>query len=131
MERQGDFIRFLIKEVEGAAFVDIEDVVSFVKWLDDELSRLVRLLSSARAIGLMRNHPSTGRRLLIHSRVQVDERAVLKHFEWPEHKADALREAAFGYCDLKKLEGQAAAFRDDARQPCAAALKKMQALFEK
>ncbi|WVZ69440.1 hypothetical protein U9M48_018227 [Paspalum notatum var. saurae] len=101
VERQGDFIRFLIKEVEGAAFADIEDVVSFVKWLDDELSRL------------------------------VDERAVLKHFAWPEHKADALREAAFGYCDLKKLEGQAASFRDDARQPCAAALKKMQALFEK
>jgi hypothetical protein len=63
--------------------------------------------------------------------VQVDERAVLKHFEWPEQKADALREAAFGYCDLKKLEGEAASFRDDARQPCAAALKKMQALFEK
>ncbi|CAL4948420.1 unnamed protein product [Urochloa decumbens] len=101
VERQGDFIRLLIKEVEGAAFVDIEDVVSFVKWLDDELSRL------------------------------VDERAVLKHFEWPEHKADALREAAFGYCDLKKLEGEAASFRDDARQPCAAALRKMQALFEK
>ncbi|KAL6842671.1 hypothetical protein ACP4OV_027515 [Aristida adscensionis] len=101
VETQGDFIRFLIKEVEGAAFVDIEDVVSFVKWLDDELSRL------------------------------VDERAVLKHFEWPEHKADALREAAFGYRDLKKLEAEASAFRDDARQPCAAALKKMQALFEK
>ncbi|KAK3161434.1 hypothetical protein QOZ80_1BG0077040 [Eleusine coracana subsp. coracana] len=101
VERQGDFIRFLIKEVEGAAFSDIEDVVTFVKWLDDELSRL------------------------------VDERAVLKHFDWPEHKADALREAAFGYCDLKKLEVEAASFRDDARQPCAAALKKMQALFEK
>uniref|UniRef100_A0A0D9V3L3 Protein CHUP1, chloroplastic n=1 Tax=Leersia perrieri TaxID=77586 RepID=A0A0D9V3L3_9ORYZ len=101
VERQGDFIRFLIKEVEGAAFVEIEDVVTFVKWLDNELSRL------------------------------VDERAVLKHFEWPEHKADALREAAFGYCDLKKLVGEATSFRDDARQPCAAALKKMQALFEK
>ncbi|TVU35743.1 hypothetical protein EJB05_17646 [Eragrostis curvula] len=102
VERQGDFIRFLIKEVEGAAFTDIEDVVTFVKWLDDELSRL------------------------------VDERAVLKHFEWPEQKADALREAAFGYCDLKKLEREAASFRDDdTRQPCAAALKKMQALFEK
>jgi hypothetical protein len=36
----------------------------------------------------------------------VDERAVLKHFvAWPEQKADALREAAFGYRDLKKLEG--------------------------
>jgi predicted nucleic-acid-binding protein len=45
VERQGDFIRFLIKEVEGAAFVDIEDVVTFVKWLDVELSRLVNLAS--------------------------------------------------------------------------------------
>lgn len=63
--------------------------------------------------------------------VQVDERAVLKHFEWPENKEDALREAAFGYCDLKKLEVEASSFRDDARQPCSTALKKMQALFEK
>ncbi|XP_072966376.1 protein INCREASED PETAL GROWTH ANISOTROPY 1 [Typha angustifolia] len=101
VETQGDFIRFLIKEVEGATFTNIEDVVTFVKWLDDELSCL------------------------------VDERAVLKHFEWPEKKADALREAAFGYSDLKKLESQASSFRDDPRQPCSSALKKMQALLEK
>ncbi|KAG4129336.1 hypothetical protein ERO13_D09G073800v2 [Gossypium hirsutum] len=101
VETQGDFIRFLIKEVENVSFTDIEDVLPFVKWLDDELSYL------------------------------VDERAVLKHFEWPEQKADALREAAFGYCDLKKLESEAASFRDDARQPCGSALKKMQALLEK
>ncbi|MFQ6631461.1 hypothetical protein Gotur_008456 [Gossypium turneri] len=101
VETQGDFIRFLIKEVENVSFTDIEDVVPFVKWLDDELSYL------------------------------VDERAVLKHFEWPEQKADALREAAFGYCDLKKLESEAPSFRDDARQPCGSALKKMQALLEK
>ncbi|KAJ4846877.1 hypothetical protein Tsubulata_011884 [Turnera subulata] len=101
VETQGDFIRFLIKEVEEAAFTEIEDVVPFVKWLDDELSYL------------------------------VDERAVLKHFDWPEQKADALREAAFGYCDLKKLESEASSFRDDARQPCGPALKKMQALLEK
>ncbi|KAJ0836673.1 putative protein CHUP1 [Helianthus annuus] len=101
VETQGDFIRFLIKEVENASFTDIEDVVPFVKWLDDELSYL------------------------------VDERAVLKHFDWPESKADALREAAFGYCDLKKLESEATSFRDDPRQPCAPALKKMQGLFEK
>ncbi|KAF3623931.1 putative phospholipase A1-IIgamma-like [Capsicum annuum] len=101
VETQGDFIRFLIKEVEHAAFTDIEDVVPFVKWLDDELSYL------------------------------VDERAVLKHFEWPEQKADALREAAFGYCDFKKLESEASSFRDNPRQPCGTALKKMQALFEK
>lgn len=41
VETQGDFIRFLIKEVGNAAFTDIEDVVPFVKWLDDELSYLV------------------------------------------------------------------------------------------
>ncbi|KAL4585694.1 hypothetical protein LXL04_010318 [Taraxacum kok-saghyz] len=101
VETQGDFIKFLIKEVENASFTDIEDVVPFVKWLDDELSYL------------------------------VDETAVLKHFEWPERKADALREAAFGYCDLKKIESEASSFRDDPRQPCAPALKKMQGLFEK
>ncbi|KAJ6333428.1 hypothetical protein OIU77_009324 [Salix suchowensis] len=101
VEIQGEFIRFLIKEVENAAFTDIEDVVPFVKWLDDELSYL------------------------------VDERAVLKHFEWPEQKADALREAAFGYCDLKKVESEALLSRDDPRQPCGPALKKMQALLEK
>ncbi|CAL9108667.1 unnamed protein product [Musa acuminata var. zebrina] len=101
VETQGDFIRFLIKEVEQAAFAGIQDVVAFVKWLDEELSIL------------------------------VDERAVLKHFEWPEHKADAMREAAFGYCDLKKLESEASSFRDDPRQPCASALKKMQSLLDK
>ncbi|KAF8369717.1 hypothetical protein HHK36_032258 [Tetracentron sinense] len=101
VETQGDFIRFLIKEVENATFKDIEDVVPFVKWLDDELSYL------------------------------VDERAVLKHFDWPEKKADALREAAFGYCDLKKLESETSSFHDDIRQPCGPALKKMQALLEK
>ncbi|KAF3507830.1 hypothetical protein F2Q69_00009052 [Brassica cretica] len=100
VETQGDFIRFLIKEVENAAFSDIEDVVPFVKWLDDELSYL------------------------------VDERAVLKHFEWPEQKADALREAAFCYFDLKKLISEASRFREDPRQPSGSALKKMQALLE-
>ncbi|KAJ0963063.1 hypothetical protein J5N97_028185 [Dioscorea zingiberensis] len=101
VEMQGDFIRFLIKEVHNAAFTNIEDLVAFVKWLDDELSFL------------------------------VDERAVLKHFDWPEQKADAMREAAFGYCDLKKLESEASLFRDDPRQPCASALKKLQSILEK
>ena len=63
--------------------------------------------------------------------MKVDERAVLKHFEWPEQKADAMREAAFGYCDLKKVESEASSFRDVASQPCISALKKMQALLEK
>lgn len=99
---RGDFIRNLIKQVENADFAKIEDVVAFVKWLDDELSTL------------------------------VDERAVLKHFEWSEKKEDALREAAFAYCDLKKmLELEASNFIDDIGLPCAAALKKMQTSSEK
>ncbi|CAN1150037.1 Protein CHUP1, chloroplastic [Linum perenne] len=101
VETQAEFIKLLIKEVESAAFTDIEEVVPFVKWLDDELSFL------------------------------VDERAVLKHFEWPEQKADALREAAFGYCDLRKVESEASSFRDVAREHCSSALKKMQTLLEK
>lgn len=56
---------------------------------------------------------------------------MLKHFDWPEKKADALREAAFGYCDLKKLESEVSSYRDDPRQPCGYALKKIQSLFEK
>jgi len=70
-------------------------------------------------------------RLKLHLFLQVDERAVLKHFDWPEQKADALREAAFEYSDLKKLESEASSFRDDARQACGSVLKKMQTLLEK
>lgn len=56
---------------------------------------------------------------------------MLKHFEWPEQKADALREAAFGYSDLKKLILEASSYGDDPRQPSGLAFKKMQALLEK
>ncbi|KAL8132785.1 hypothetical protein AgCh_008315 [Apium graveolens] len=72
VETQGDFIRFLIKEVENAAFTNIQDVMVFVKWLDDELSYL------------------------------VEKRAVLKHFQWPKQKADTLREAAFGFSESQE-----------------------------
>lgn len=62
---------------------------------------------------------------------KVDERAVLKHFDWPEGKADALREAAFEYQDLMKLEKHVTSFVDDPNLPCDAALKKMYKLLEK
>lgn len=101
VETQGEFVKSLIKEVTSAAYKDIEDVVAFVKWLDDELGFL------------------------------VDERAVLKHFDWPERKADTLREAAFGYQDLKKLESEVSNYKDDPRLPCEIALKKMVTLSEK
>ncbi|KAK9060003.1 hypothetical protein SSX86_020707 [Deinandra increscens subsp. villosa] len=101
VETQGDFVESLASEVRAASFADIEDLLAFVNWLDEELSFL------------------------------VDERAVLKHFDWPEGKADALREAAFEYQDLKKLELQATNFVDDPNLSCDAALKKMYKLLER
>ncbi|KAI3455867.1 hypothetical protein Pfo_012530 [Paulownia fortunei] len=101
VETQGEFVNSLIREVNNAVYQNIEDVVAFVKWLDDELCFL------------------------------VDERAVLKHFEWPEKKADTIREAAFGYRDLKKLEQEVSNYKDDPCLPCDVALKKMAALSER
>ncbi|KAL9246216.1 hypothetical protein vseg_019779 [Gypsophila vaccaria] len=101
VETQGDFVQSLAAEVRAATFTDIQDLVAFVNWLDEELSFL------------------------------VDERAVLKHFDWPEGKADALREAAFEYQDLMKLEKQVTTFDDDPNIPCEKALKKMYSLLEK
>ncbi|XP_010262661.1 PREDICTED: protein CHUP1, chloroplastic-like isoform X2 [Nelumbo nucifera] len=101
VETQGDFVQSLATEVQAASFTNIEDLMLFVNWLDEELSFL------------------------------VDERAVLKHFNWPEGKADALREAAFEYQDLMKLEKQVSSFVDDPKLSCEAALKKMYSLLEK
>uniref|UniRef100_A0A0D9XVU5 Protein CHUP1, chloroplastic n=1 Tax=Leersia perrieri TaxID=77586 RepID=A0A0D9XVU5_9ORYZ len=101
VETQGEFVESLANEVRAAKFVNIDDVVAFVNWLDEELSFL------------------------------VDERAVLKHFDWPESKTDALREAAFEYQDLLKLEYKVSSFTDDSKLPCEEALKKMYSLLEK
>ncbi|KAL7241640.1 hypothetical protein ACSBR1_014276 [Camellia fascicularis] len=101
VETQGEFVNSLIREVNDAVFQGIEDVVAFVKWLDDELCFL------------------------------VDERAVLKHFDWPVKKADTLRESAFGYRDLKKLEYEVSNYQDNPQLPCDIALKKMVNLSEK
>lgn len=56
---------------------------------------------------------------------------MLKHFDWPEVKADALREAAFEYQDLAKLEKDLADFKDDPNLGTEDALKKMHAELEK
>lgn len=92
----------MIKEVESAAYKDIAEVAAFVKWLDEELSSL------------------------------VDERAVLKHFpQWPERKADALREAAFTYRDLKSLESEVSSFKDNPKEPLTQGLRRIQALQDR
>ncbi|KAL5710108.1 hypothetical protein ACHQM5_020713 [Ranunculus cassubicifolius] len=102
VETQGNLIRFLIKEVENAAYEDIADVEVFVKWIDRKLSYL------------------------------VDERAVLKHFPaWPEQKADAMREAAFSYRDLFNLESEVSSFKDNSKEPLSLSLKRMQSLQDR
>ncbi|XP_050373342.1 protein CHUP1, chloroplastic [Argentina anserina] len=101
VETKGEFINGLIHKVLAAAYKDIEDVLNFVDWLDGELASL------------------------------ADERAVLKHFKWPEKKADAMREAAIEYRDLKLLESEICSYKDDTTIQCAAALKKMAGLLDK
>ncbi|XP_012573389.1 INCREASED PETAL GROWTH ANISOTROPY 1-like protein 2 isoform X2 [Cicer arietinum] len=101
IQTKGEFINDLIKKVVDAAYVEIEDVLKFVDWLDGELSTL------------------------------ADERAVLKHFKWPEKKADAMREAAVEYRELKMLEQEISSYKDDPDIPCAASLKKMASLLDK
>ncbi|ERN02030.1 hypothetical protein AMTRI_Chr02g223990 [Amborella trichopoda] len=101
VEKKGEFIKFVIKKIREMAFADMEEVLAFVDWLDTELSSL------------------------------SDERAVLKHFDWPERKADAMREAAFEYRDLKRLELEVSSYEDDLCLPCETALKKMATLLDK
>ncbi|KAL9407498.1 hypothetical protein AB3S75_046111 [Citrus x aurantiifolia] len=101
IETKGGFINSLIQKVLAAAYTNIEDLLEFVDWLDKELSSL------------------------------ADERAVLKHFKWPEKKADAMREAAVEYRDLKQLENEISSYRDDTNVPFGAALKKMASLLDK
>ncbi|ESQ30731.1 hypothetical protein EUTSA_v10012201mg [Eutrema salsugineum] len=101
IETKGDFINDLIQKVLTTCFSDMEDVMRFVDWLDSELATL------------------------------ADERAVLKHFKWPERKADALQEAAVEYRELKKLEKELSSYSDDPSIHYGVALKKMVNLLDK
>lgn len=56
---------------------------------------------------------------------------MLKHFDWPEKRADALREAAVEFRDLKQLEAQVCSLKDDCSLPCEATLKKISNLLDK
>lgn len=56
---------------------------------------------------------------------------MLKHFKWPEKKADALREAAIEYRNLKLLESEVSSYKDDGNVLCGVALKKMANLLDK
>lgn len=102
VEMQREFINDIIREIETVVFKDISEVEAFVKRLDGELSCL------------------------------VDERAVLKHFpQWPERKADALREAACRFRDLKNIEAEIASYNDNPKQPLPQTLRRLQTLQDR
>ncbi|XP_047317200.1 uncharacterized protein LOC124920691 [Impatiens glandulifera] len=101
VEAKGELINNLIKKIHDAAYSDIKEVVKFVDWFDGELSSL------------------------------ADERAVLKHFKWPESKADALREAAVEYRCLDLIHEEISSYKDDNSIVCVVSLKKMASLLDK
>lgn len=44
VETKGQLIKHLIQKVQWSSFTIMEDVLTFVDWLDGELSTLVRLI---------------------------------------------------------------------------------------
>ncbi|CAM0874285.1 unnamed protein product [Alopecurus aequalis] len=103
VETKGEFINGLINKVHTNTYTDVEQVLTFVDWLDQQLSTL------------------------------SDESGVLKHFSWPEKKADALREAAFEYRDLKCALTEISSLNVDDGSPssCEATLRKISSLLDK
>ncbi|OEL23628.1 Protein CHUP1, chloroplastic [Dichanthelium oligosanthes] len=103
VETKAEFIDDLIKKIHTSTYADVEQVLTFVDWLDQQLSTL------------------------------SDETAVLKHFNWPERKADALREAASEYRHLKCLLADISSLNDDggSPSPCDATLRKISSLLDK
>lgn len=103
VETKAELIEDLIKKIHTSTYTDVEQVLTFVDWLDQQLSTL------------------------------SDETAVLKHFNWPERKADALREAASEYRHLKCLLTDISSLNDDAGSPspCDATLRKISMLLDK
>ncbi|KQJ89623.1 protein CHUP1, chloroplastic isoform X1 [Brachypodium distachyon] len=103
VETKGEFINGLINKVHTTTYTDVEQVLTFVDWLDQQLSTL------------------------------SDETGVLKHFSWPERKADTLREAAFEYRDLKCVVTEISSLNTDDGSPtsCEATLRKISSLLDK
>ncbi|KAG2601115.1 hypothetical protein PVAP13_5KG570407 [Panicum virgatum] len=103
VETKAELIEDLIKKIHTSTYTDVEQVLTFVDWLDQQLSNL------------------------------SDETAVLKHFNWPERKADALREAASEYRHLKCLLADISSLNDDggSPSPCDAILRKISSLLDR
>lgn len=103
VETKAEFINNLINKIHTITYTGVEQVVTFVDWLDQQLSTL------------------------------SDETAVLKHFNWPERKADAIREAASEYRHLKCLLTDVYSLNDDdgSPKPCDAILRRISSLLDR
>jgi hypothetical protein len=103
VETKAELIEDLIKKIHTSTYTSVEQVLTFVDWLDQQLSTL------------------------------SDETAVLKHFNWPERKADALREAASEYRHLKCLLADISSLNDDggSPSPCDSILRKISSLLDR
>ena len=100
VEDYADFIRQLAGEVRRLRASSMPDLCTFVDVLDEALD------------------------------VLTDERAVLKSFDWPEARADAMREATHVFRELSDLRHKAGAWAigPDA---CEAECSRIQSYFEK
>ncbi|KAJ1264633.1 hypothetical protein BS78_08G014800 [Paspalum vaginatum] len=103
VETKAQFINDLINKIHTITYTGVEQVVTFVDWLDQQLSIL------------------------------SDETAVLKHFNWPERKADALREAASEYRHLNCLLTDISSLNldDCSPTPCEATLRRISSLLDR
>ncbi|KAL5674603.1 hypothetical protein ACJX0J_018909, partial [Zea mays] len=103
VETKAEFINYLIDRIHTSTYTGVEQVLTFVDWLDQQLSTL------------------------------TDESAVLKHFNWPERKADALREAASEYRHINCLltEISSSLRRDEDDGGSSSTLRKISSLLDK
>ena len=100
VEHYADFIRQLAGEVRRLKATSMPELCNFVDLLDEALD------------------------------VLTDERAVLKSFDWPEARADAMREATHVFLELRDLRHKAStwAIGPDA---CEAECSRINSFFEK
>jgi hypothetical protein len=139
VETKGEFINGLINKVHTNTYTDVEQVLTFVDWLDQQLSTLVTKQTQqywfhlSLFLALVRVATETVLIKLSCCKIQSDETGVLKHFSWPEKKADALREAAFEYRDLKCVvtEVSSLSVEDGSPTSCEATLRKISSLLDK
>ena len=100
VEHYADFIRQLAGEVRRLKATSMPELCNFVDLLDEALD------------------------------VLTDERAVLKSFDWPEARADAMREATHVFLELRDLRHKASTWAcgPDA---CEAECSRINSFFEK